>query len=337
MRQPASPRLAFVTALVLALTLGLGFATLCAVLGGLAWTLELFSHFRVQLAALALIALIAGLALRHRALILVNVVLLAVNLLAIYPHLMSYIRTPTTIEATGRAIRLLSFNMHGLATDNDKFQALVAAERPDVIILTEIPSDIDLRMSPLQAAYPHRLLTGRASFHEIGLYSRWPIAALETNRSAGVGLPVVSADLCPPASERGACLRVIALHATAPFGAAAALRNRQLDIAARQSASHFGPSVIIGDLNLTPWAPTFTDLLRRAKLTDTSRLRGLEPSWRSGALSGGLGDVLALPIDHALVSDGVAPRANRLGPDLGSDHRPLIVDLQLPDLAQPSF
>ena len=337
MRKTASPRLAFVTALLLALTLGLGFATLCAVLGGLAWTLELFSHFRVQFAALALIALLTALALRHRALILVNVVLLAVNLLAIFPHLMSYVRTPTTVEATGRTIRLLSLNMYGLATNNAKFQALLAAEQPDIILLTEIPSDIELRMGPLQAAYPHRLLTGRASFHEIGLYSRWPIAALETSRSAGVGFPVVSADLCPPASERGACLRVAGLHATSPIGAEAALRDRQLDIAARQSASHFDPSVIIGDLNVTPWSPTFTDLLRRAKLTDTSLLRGLQPSWRSKSLVRGLAGFLSLPIDHALVSADVAPRANRLGPDIGSDHRPLIVDLQLPDLAQPSF
>jgi len=66
-------------------------------------------------------------------------------------------------------------------------------------------------------------------------------------------------------------------------------------------------------------------------------LRGLQPIWRSKSLVSGLAGFLSLPIDHALVSADVAPRANRLGPDIGSDHRPLIVDLQLPDLAQPSF
>lgn len=337
MSKAPSRRLAFITVLVLALTLGLGFATLCAVLGQFAWPLDLFGHFRPQWAALGLIALLASLLLRHLPLIAVNVVLLAANVVPLVPHLMSYIREPATAEASGRAIRIASYNMRGLATDDAKFQAFVAAEKPDVIVLTEIPSDIDLRTAPLEAAYPHKLMTHRESYHEIGILSRWPIAALETNRSAGIYTPVVAADLCPPSGERGACLRLVALHGMVPFGGGAAIQSQQFDIAGRMAGSHLGPVAVIGDFNATPWSPGFNGLKRRANLIDATRGRGLTPTWQPERLSASIASLLALAIDNALVSQDIAVRASRVGPELGSDHRPIVLDLQLPELAAPRF
>ena len=337
MKRSASPRLAFVTALVIALTLGLGFASLCAALADFGWPLQLFSHFRPQWAVAALVALLASLALRHGPLILVNVVLLAANVVPLFPHLMSYVRTPATAEATGRTVRIFSLNMHGSDTDPERFLALLAAEKPDVIVLTEVPGDIAQRTASLHEAYPHRLAARSFALHEIALFSRWPLAGLETNRSAGLNYPVVAADLCPPAGERGACLRLVALHADAPFGARAATQTRQFDIAGRLAGSHLGPVTVVGDLNAAPWSPAFASLKTRADLADTSRWRGLTPTWQPMGLGSSIAPLLALSIDHALVNRQVAVRASRVGPDLGSDHRPIIVDLQLPDLAQPRF
>lgn len=335
MSNAASPRLALLTVCVLALTLFLGFAALCAVLGSFAWPLELFAHFRPQLAAFTAVALVLSLLLRHGPLIVVNIVLLAANVVPLVPHLMTYLRETTPIAASGPSLRLLSLNMHGSDTEPAKFLALIAAEKPDVILLTEVAGDIEQRMASLADAYPHRIPTRNKGLHEVALYSRWPIAAIETNRSAHPEMPVVSADLCPPAGARGACLRLVALHAMAPFGGGAALRDRQLDLAARGAAAQLGPSVIIGDLNLTPWSPTFTRLTDAARLQDSSRLRGLQPTWRPGSLPAGLAPLFALSIDHALISADVAVEASRVGPDIGSDHRPIVVDLRLPDLALP--
>ena len=333
----SSPRLALLTLFVLALTLGLGFATLCAVLGGLAWPLELFTHFRPQLAAFTAAALVLSLLLRHGPLILVNVVLLAANVVPLFPHLMFHLREPEPVAASGPGLRLMSLNMHGSDTDPDQLLALVAAERPDVILLTEVAGDIDQRMAPLSDAYPYRIPTRNKGLHEVALYSRWPIAAIETNRSAHAEMPVVSADLCPPAGTRGSCLRLVGLHGMAPFGRGAALRDRQLDLAARAATAQPGAAVIVGDFNLTPWSPTFARLIDVARLQDTSRLRGLQPTWRPAGLPAGLAPLFALSIDHALVSEGVVAQASRVGPDIGSDHRPIIVDLRLPDLAAPRF
>ena len=42
-----------------------------------------------------------------------------------------------------------------------------------------------------------------------------------------------------------------------------------------------------------------------------------------------------LPLDHVLVGTGIGVLATRVGPPLGSDHLPLIVDLALPQPGLP--
>jgi len=339
-------RAAFVTALVIALTIGLGFAALCAALGSFVWPLELFAHFRPQMAAVALVALLASLALRHGPLILVNIVLFAANVVPIFPHLMSYIREPTTAEATGLSLRVLSLNLHANGTQIDHFGALLDKERPDVVVLTEMHETFDRRMAPLLESYPYKLVgrSGPGYFHEINIYSRWPFASVQTTRVSALQLPVISVGLCPPSGERGVCLQVVALHAMAPFGDGAKIRDQQLDAAARAAAGQLGPVLVIGDMNMTPWSPTFRRLLDSTRLKDASLRRGIAPTWaprswseRVRAFTQDIAPLVGLPIDHALVSGDIAVRDSRIGAAVGSDHWPIIVDLQLPDLAQPRF
>jgi endonuclease/exonuclease/phosphatase family metal-dependent hydrolase len=52
---------------------------------------------------------------------------------------------------------------------------------------------------------------------------------------------------------------------------------------------------------------------------------GLQWSWPVGLWP------LALPIDHCLVSEKVEVVDRWMGPDVGSDHYPLVVDVRLRD------
>jgi endonuclease/exonuclease/phosphatase family metal-dependent hydrolase len=81
------------------------------------------------------------------------------------------------------------------------------------------------------------------------------------------------------------------------------------------------PTIVFGDLNATPWSYAFTELVRGTCLRDSREGRGYQGSFPVGL------PFVRIPLDHVLVGDGVAVLRRELGPDVGSDHLPVEVDL----------
>ena len=92
----------------------------------------------------------------------------------------------------------------------------------------------------------------------------------------------------------------------------------------RWRATRPDSDVLLGDLNLTPFAPAFARLLDESRLRDALADEVWRPTWLAGFWP------LALPIDHVLVPRGSCVTAQEIGPYVGSDHRPVQVTLQLP-------
>ena len=120
-------------------------------------------------------------------------------------------------------------------------------------------------------------------------------------------------------------ISLLAMHPTTPI-TPAKFKNRNLQFreAAALLNSIKGSKVLVGDLNITMWSPYFTTLIRSSGLRDARLGFGLGTSWPMP-----LPSFLRLPIDHCLVSHDVQVDGFRIGPRIGSDHRPVIVDLSL--------
>jgi endonuclease/exonuclease/phosphatase (EEP) superfamily protein YafD len=117
----------------------------------------------------------------------------------------------------------------------------------------------------------------------------------------------------------GEPITVVATHPFPPVRSAVAVeRNRQLAAIADFTASETGEVVVVGDLNVSPWSPYFQDLLRDGKLRDSRRGFDLQPTWPTFC------PPLMTPIDHVLTSGGLAVSGRRTGPNIGSDHRPIV-------------
>lgn len=78
--------------------------------------------------------------------------------------------------------------------------------------------------------------------------------------------------------------------------------------------------MLLGDLNVTPWSKHFQQLLDRTGLLDSSSGYGVQPSWPNFSW------LLRIPIDHCLHSSDIVIDQRKVGPDVGSDHYPIIVD-----------
>jgi len=103
----------------------------------------------------------------------------------------------------------------------------------------------------------------------------------------------------------------------------ARLRNEQYRLIANHVQHQGLPTVVVGDLNATPWSPFFAGLLRESGLLNTSQGRGVFGSWPAWLPLG------RIPLDHCLVSPSIQIANKWLGPQIGSDHLPVVVDLQL--------
>jgi endonuclease/exonuclease/phosphatase (EEP) superfamily protein YafD len=84
------------------------------------------------------------------------------------------------------------------------------------------------------------------------------------------------------------------------------------------------PALVMGDLNATPWSRPFAELRAHGGLCDSRAGFGVQPSFPSASAA------LRIPIDHLLASCSIGVRDRRIGPDVGSDHLPVILDLVVP-------
>jgi endonuclease/exonuclease/phosphatase (EEP) superfamily protein YafD len=90
---------------------------------------------------------------------------------------------------------------------------------------------------------------------------------------------------------------------------------------AQAARERYGPTLVLGDLNVTPWSPHFRALLREGRLADSARGFGWQASWPAYSLP------LRIAIDHCLVSAEFTVLRRRLGPHVGSDHLPVFVEV----------
>ncbi|NEO61878.1 MAG: hypothetical protein F6J98_16150 [Moorea sp. SIO4G2] len=87
------------------------------------------------------------------------------------------------------------------------------------------------------------------------------------------------------------------------------------------------PVVLIGDLNVTMWSPYYKSLIESSGLHDARAGFGILPTLSQFSPAN---PWLAIPVDHCLVSRDVKVIKMRTGPDLGSDHLPVITDILIP-------
>jgi endonuclease/exonuclease/phosphatase (EEP) superfamily protein YafD len=294
-------------------------AALAGFVGQLWWPLEIASHFRWQYAlALGLWSLLLGLLRRWR-LAVVTLLVALLNVILLLPFYSRPGEKPGAPE-----LRILSANVNRHNHRPARLRALARQLEPDVIAVIEATPAFMTGLEPLRADYPYSV--GEEQLNPDGsvLLSRRALSAAQILEFVDGSYPTIVARL-----EGQPSLTLIATHPPAPRGPdRLATRTAEMEAIAALLSERPGPAVVVGDFNSTPWSPYFAELLRRTRLTDARLGFGLQLTWPVGQ------PLLRIPIDHALVSDGAIVHDFRAGPDVGSDHYPIIVDLSFQSQAQ---
>ncbi|MCK6570508.1 endonuclease/exonuclease/phosphatase family protein [Myxococcota bacterium] len=316
-REPGRLRGAIAT-LFGALTLGLLAASLLGLGARLHWICELFAHFAVQGAVAAGGLVIAWLAFRRPGRALACALAAGPHLSALAPEVAF---APEPVPDGLPRVRVVSANLLTTNTEHAAFLSWIRAERPDVVLALEVGRDWAEALETLADLYPLRRFAPREDNFGVGALALNPHATVEFIDCGPSDVP----SLRVRQPVEGTVVTMVATHPIPPIGAARAFeRDAQIVACAATLLRAPPPRILAGDLNATPWSPVLVDLRRGTGLRDSRAGFGLQTSWPNGL---GVADVLfAIPIDHLLHDDAVAVVDRRLGPDVGSDHRPVVAD-----------
>lgn len=293
----------------------LAVATAAGYLDRLSWLFELETFFRVQYAALLVLAAGIALALRDLPVAAVAVVAAIANVATVSPH--------WTPRHPGRAIgddgvRLLFANVDVSNRDRTATATYLDNVDADLVGITELsPAWLDA-LKPVLRRYPFRVTHVEDDAYGIGLFSKRPLRG-RIERFPAAGPPTVVARF----TLGGRDVTLVLTHPHTPFGPhAGGLHQQQLRALAAARSNWAERALVCGDLNTPPWSGPLRALMHKAHLADSHRGYGLESSWPSW------GWPLRVPIDNCLVSPGLAVVERSRGPDVGSDHFPLVVELR---------
>ena len=299
-------------------------ASWLGLLGSWHWLLDLFSHFRWQGTVVSLLAL-AWAAWRKRRGV------MGAALLTLLLNAALWVRPGWSARSGNPAadfhVKVISFNV--LTSNGNQAGVLTWLQRSDadIIFLMEVDHVWAKALQPLLTTHPHHLIQPRSDNFGLALYSRLlpeKISSLDSEALHLEGTP--EADLCMDSIEvrletSGREWIFIGTHPVPPMGGAyAAARDRQLQALSQHVAQTRPglPVLLAGDLNATPWSHGFREITAGGMLHPAPG--AWQPTWRVGSL-------FAIPIDHALAGAPLLFKSRDIGPDLGSDHRPQVLEL----------
>lgn len=269
------------------------------------------AHFRLHL-SLALIAACLTLALlRARLVAGIALGVATAGLIGLGPAWPRWSATAETSATSGISVMQLNLSYRNGVTE--RVVALIRERRPDFVALQEVSRRTEPVLDALRHDYPHRVQCDFVAVGGVAVLSRHPLA---DGRNSGCAGRDALAWLRASVDGRAVSVASLHLHWPYPF------QQHQHITRIRQPLEAIPKPVIVGgDFNAAPWSHAVD---RIARATETGVTGGLRFTYSGQFTRWGL--PLALPIDHILHPDALSSRNVGLGPDVGSDHRPVIAE-----------
>jgi endonuclease/exonuclease/phosphatase (EEP) superfamily protein YafD len=293
----------------------IGFATLVGLLDRFSWAFEAADVFRLQYLVVLVAAVLAALLLRRPWLAVLAAALAAVNFAVLGIPVIGTITAPS--GPTSAELRLVVANVEVGNRDFAAVRRLVAQTRPDLFGVTELTPEMARHLREQLSGYRRSVIRPRDDAYGIGVYSRVPLLSAKIVHFPSDGPATVIARL----RLSGETVTVVVTHVHTTF--AGSIHVRQLEALAAAARSQLGKHVVVcGDFNTPPWTGPLRDFAADADLHDLYGSRAWSgyswPTW---------GSFLRVPLDNCFVGKDMAVAGHHDGSDVGSDHRPLIVDV----------
>jgi len=292
--------------------------------------LLIFAVSSPYLFVVGLVGLALSVSTRSKTLCVITLVSLVLSL--VVPGSWYFTGRPQPLPAGSETfeLRVLASNLRRGEADAPSFSRLASAHA-DVIKVSELTPEAAKRLvhAGITREFPYSLLHPKPNAAGIGIWSRYPLTAVEPAKRNHVSL--IAGRMRIPGLEADPL--VLSLHITSPVAAkAGSFRRWRSGIAsAKANLDHFaqvaGPDAVIasGDFNSTPDMRQFRDLLTDGYRDAGSQVGALwEPTFPSRHWFPPL-----ITIDHILTRNASASSLKTVKVP-GSDHMALLATVQIP-------
>lgn len=241
----------------------------------------------------------------------------------ILPYTRLWRRPVKAATGEGPRLKLLISNVLMTNRESARLLDLVGRLEPDLVVLAEPDAWWEDEFRSIERAYPHVMRYAKPDTYGLLLYSRHPLGDPRTEFLVEPDLPSFHAHI-----ELGG--RRVLLHFLHPKppapGESTSTTDRDgeiLIVGRRVHDEPDEPTVVAGDLNDVAWSDTTRLFQKTSGLLDPRRGRGMFSTFHAGY------PFLRWPLDHVFHSEHFTlARMMRL-PNVGSDHFPIFVELEL--------
>lgn len=221
----------------------------------------------------------------------------------------------------GSSVRILVANVKRGNEQSAPLRDLLRSINPDVFLAMETDAWWDRQLDAVAQDFSSHLKEVAAAQNHFGIHlmSKLPRLSGEILYLEAQAVPSVRATFQLAGGET---FEFLGLHPKPPtLFQDSTLRDVQLMAGARLAAASSRPTVVAGDFNATPWERTFARMVAEAQLTDPRVGRGLFNTYQIPVLGA------VWPLDHILIQQPLRVSSFTRGPDIGSDHLPIIAEL----------
>lgn len=217
-------------------------------------------------------------------------------------------------------LRVMAYNIWAYNTDYSAIQASIQQNNPDILFLTEVRRRaMKTLRDRLDYPYVARSPQGSNVF-----FSRYPLLSV-TPDYPNVSDHGKTFSLVARIQTETDILTVVGFHPPIPLSKSSfAVRNQQYERLAPFLRGLPGRVILLGDFNMTPWSPYFSQFEQAANLSSATRGHGIAATWNFQAKMPLR--LAKLPIDH-IETRGFKSASAWAGKANGSDHRPVVAVL----------
>lgn len=242
------------------------------------------------------------------------------HLYVIFPFTIFYKKE---IEATTNrncCLRMLTCNVRMSNQNAEKLLGLLHRKNPDIILLTETNFAWIEKVAVLEYEYPHRILQPQENTYGMALYSKFPLENSEVKFLVEEEIPSIHTNI----KIKGLTVQFIGLHPRPPAPWTNE-ENKDLELikAASLTNHNLNPTVVTGDMNDVCWSKITKAFKAISGLKDPRVGRGFFNTYNANI------PFFRYPVDHFFVSDHFKLREIRKLKHVGSDHFPVLLEVNL--------